>query len=54
MRELYNSMLESEELWEFIPDATGVWAKDKKVFERIQQELENDLTDIEIDDSDGI
>ena len=31
-------------LFEWMPDATGEWEKDKKLFVELQQELKNSLT----------
>lgn len=36
IREVYNNFLESGELFELIPNATGVWEKDKRIFQELK------------------
>lgn len=40
----YQELLEDGMLFEWMPDATGEWEKDKKIFIELQQELKNSLT----------
>lgn len=35
---LYDQLLKSGDLYEFFPDATGEWTKDKKQFVELQNE----------------
>lgn len=42
-RKLYNAMLESGELIELMPDATGVWEEDKKTYTTICEQNEEDM-----------
>lgn len=53
-KHLYESLLQSEDLFEMFSSMTGVWEKDKKKFTKLQKEMEDlakDLT-IEIDEED--
>lgn len=43
--ELYNFLLESEELLVFYPELTGDWEKDKKKFIRMFEENEGLIDD---------
>lgn len=43
LRELYDTLLDTGELFELLPDATGIWDKDKKMFKAIQDQLEESL-----------
>lgn len=39
-RTLYDTFLDSGELEAILPEATGIWEKDKKEFKKIQDSLE--------------
>lgn len=41
-KKLYNSLLESGDLFDVFPDAVGEWSKDKKEFVDIQNQMEYD------------
>ena len=58
LRDIYDTILDSGDLNEVMPEATGIWEKDKKKFKIIQENLDkslevlNDSFDkIEIDES---
>lgn len=40
MEEMYKEFLDRGDLFEIMPEAKGVWAKDKKEFTQIYDELE--------------
>lgn len=50
-KNLYNWMLQKNELSDFLPKATGDWEKDKKKFISFQVEMEKlaNLTDIDLE-----
>lgn len=43
LRTLYDTFLDSGELLEVFPEATGIWEKDKEVFEGIYSNLDTSL-----------
>jgi hypothetical protein len=47
LQQLYNDFLEStdKELFEIMPNATGIWEKDKKEFIEIHKHLVLDISD---------
>lgn len=42
-RTLYDTFLDSGELEAILPEATGIWEKDKKQFRKMQEDLEGTL-----------
>jgi hypothetical protein len=48
---IYDSLLESKELYEMFPNAKGTWIKDEKEFKRIYEENISMLDDLDIDDT---
>ena len=50
-KNLYNWMLQKNELSDFLPKATGDWEKDKNKFISFQVEMEKlaNLTDVDLD-----
>lgn len=41
LREIYNKFLASGELFELIPNATGSWEKDKRIFQDLMPKAED-------------
>lgn len=58
IKEIYNSFLDSGELVEFLPSATGVWEEDaaafKKLYHDVYEPIINEVPDLvdedEVDD----
>lgn len=54
LRDLYDTFLDSGELETIMPGSTGIWEKDKTLFQSIYKNLDESLLDLEIDeDEDG-
>lgn len=45
LRTLYDTFLDSGELTDILPEATGIWEKDKEVFQSIYSNLDTSLLD---------
>jgi hypothetical protein len=50
LRDLYDTFLDSGELKTVLPEATGIWEKDKFLFESIYSNLDDSL--LHFDDED--
>lgn len=55
LRDLYDTFLDSGELNDVLPEATGIWIKDKTLFEAIYSNLDESILHIddEEDEYDG-
>lgn len=51
LRTLYDTFLDSGELTDILPEATGIWEKDKEVFQSIYSNLDTSLLDFSSKDS---
>ena len=43
LRDLYDTLLDTGELYEVMPNALGIWEKDKTSFKNIQEEFDDIL-----------
>lgn len=43
LRDLYDTLLDTGDLQELMPEATGIWDKDKNKFKAIQEDLDKSL-----------
>ena len=50
LRILYDTFLDSGELFDILPEATGIWLKDKETFEGIYSNLDTSLLETPKDD----
>ena len=41
LRDLYDTLLDTGELYEVMPNASGIWEKDKTSFKNIQEEFDD-------------
>ena len=41
LRDLYDTLLDTGELYEVMPNALGIWEKDKTSFKNIQEEFDD-------------
>jgi len=51
-KRLYDTLLETEELYLIFPSLSGDWEKDKTKFIKKQQQTERDVLHIEVEDDD--
>lgn len=49
IREVYNNFLESGELFELLPNATGVWEKDKRAFQELKPRAQDVKQRLDLD-----
>lgn len=50
LRDIYDTLLDTDELCEVMPNATGIWEKDKTLFKTIQEGLDEVLLGKEVSD----
>ena len=49
LREIYDALLDTGELYEVMPRATGIWEKDVTSFQIIQEGMDNAIHDLEVE-----
>lgn len=49
LREIYDTLLDTGELYEVMPRATGIWEKDVTSFQIIQEGMDNAIHDLEVE-----
>lgn len=52
LRDLYDTFLDSGELNDVLPEATGIWIKDKTLFEAIYSNLDESILHMEDEEDD--
>ena len=54
LRDIYDTLLDSGDLKEIMPEATGIWETDRKSFQVIQDKLDEilDLTAFDLEEED--
>lgn len=54
LRDLYDTFLDSGELNDVLPEATGIWIKDKTLFEGIYSNLDESILHIDDEDEEDV